>query len=179
MIKQCRVSLSYRIAYVYIHLLIIPRRGFPPPKVVVVNYALNNLSPSLLSAFTDYLHSYGLVRLPFHVFCSRYPETDIPCSVIEPIFKSCRLYNGGRIASKQVSAILVSASFAQCDFARQLSDFVTSSAIHLHSSLKVIPDGFFPLHLFSIRSLQQLCSFCSVERFGNPACTALPILPNG
>ena len=124
-----------------------------------MNYALNNLSPSLLSVFTEYLHSYGLVRLPFHVFYSRYPETDIPCSVIEPNFKSCRLYNGGRIAGKQVAAILVSASFAQCDFARQLSDFVTSSAIHLHSSLKVIPDGFFPppfLYPFTTAALQLL-----------------------
>lgn len=68
-------------------------------KVVVVNIALNNLSPSLLSAFAEYLHSYGLVRLPFHAFCSRYPETDIPCSALKPNFKSCRLYNGGHIAS--------------------------------------------------------------------------------
>src|SRR3990172_10067669 len=147
-----------------------PPKGSHPLKVVVVNTALNNLSPSLLCVFTQYLHSYGLVRLPFHAFFSLYPETDIPCSVLKPNFKSCRLYNGGRIASKQVSAILVSASLAQCDF-------VTSSAIHLHSSLKVLPDGFSPP--FSIRSLQRLCSFCSVERFGNPACTALPILPNG
>jgi len=72
----------YCFAYVYIHLLIIPRRGVPPHKVVVVNNALNNLSPSLLSVFTDYLHFYGLVRLPFRVFSSRYPETDIPCSTI-------------------------------------------------------------------------------------------------
>ena len=81
---------------------------------------LNNLSPSLLSVFTEYLHSYGLARLPFHAFFSRCPKTDIPCSVIKPNFKSCRLYNGGRIASKQVSAMPVSTSFAQCDFARQL-----------------------------------------------------------
>jgi len=59
-----------------------PQGGGPPHKVVVVNNALNNLSPSLLSVFTDYLHFYGLVRLPFHVFSSRYPETDIPCSTI-------------------------------------------------------------------------------------------------
>jgi hypothetical protein len=45
------------------------------------------------------------------------------------------------MASNQVTAILFSASFAKCDFAQQLSDFVTSSAIHLHSSLKSIPDG--------------------------------------
>jgi hypothetical protein len=45
------------------------------------------------------------------------------------------------MASNQVSAITFSASFAQCDFAQQLRDFVASSAIHLHSSLKSIPDG--------------------------------------
>jgi hypothetical protein len=38
------------------------------------------------------------------------------------------------MASNQVTAILFSASFAKCDFAQQLCDFVTSSAIHLHSS---------------------------------------------
>src|SRR3990170_2460844 len=100
-----------------------PPKGSHPLKVVVVNTALNNLSPSLLCVFTQYLHSYGLVRLPLHVFCSRHPETDIPCSVLKPNFKSCRLYNGGHIASEQVSAMLVSASFAQCDFARQLMRF--------------------------------------------------------
>jgi len=57
-----------------------------------VNISLNNLRPSLLSAFTDYLHSYGLVRLPFHTFFSRYPETDIPCSVIKPNFKGCIIF---------------------------------------------------------------------------------------
>jgi len=46
------------------------------------------------------------------------------------------------MASNQVTAILFSASFAKCDFAQQLCDFVTSSAIHLHSSLKSIPDGY-------------------------------------
>jgi hypothetical protein len=45
------------------------------------------------------------------------------------------------MASNQVTAILFSASFAKCGFAQQLCDFVTSSAIHLHSSLKSIPDG--------------------------------------
>ncbi len=92
-------------------------------KVVVVNIPLNNLSPSLLFAFAKYHHYYGLVRLPFHAFFSRYPETDIPCSIIKPNFKSCRLYNGGRIASKQVSAMLISTSLAQCDFALQLMRF--------------------------------------------------------
>ena len=102
----------------------LPQEGLlPHHKVVVVNTALNILSPSLLSTFAEYLHSYGLVRLPFHVFSRRYPETDIPCSIIKPNFKSCRLYNGGHIASKQVSAMLVSASLAQCDFARQLMRF--------------------------------------------------------
>ncbi|NUO09945.1 MAG: hypothetical protein HUU08_14940 [Candidatus Brocadia sp.] len=32
---------------------------------------------------------------------------------------------------------------------------------------------------FSIRSPLQLCSSCSVERFGNPICMALPVLHNG
>lgn len=121
---------------------------------------MNNLSPLLLSVFTDYLHSYGLVRLPFHAFCSRYPETEIPCSTIEPNFKSCRLYNGGHIASKQVSAMLVSLHPSHnAILPDYLCDFVTSSAIHLHSSLKVIPDGFFfpPfLYPFTTSALQLL-----------------------
>lgn len=145
-----------------------------------MNIALNNLSPSLLSVFTEYLRSYGLVRLPFHVFCSRTPETEIPCSTIKPNFKSCRLYNGGHIASTQVSAMLVSLHPSHNTILPDYScDFVTSSAIHLHSSLKVIPDGLFFSHLFSIRSPHRLYSFCSVERFGNPTCMALPILRNG
>jgi len=45
------------------------------------------------------------------------------------------------MASNQVTAILISASFARCDFAQQLRGFATSSAIHFHSSLKSIPDG--------------------------------------
>lgn len=131
-IKQRRVSLSYRIEFCRLQsqLILFCARGYPfvnlpPPfyKVVVVNISLNNLSPLLLPVFTEYHYSYGLVRLPFHASFSRYPETDIPCSVLKPNFKSCRLYNGGRIASKQVSAMLVYASSAQCDFARQLMRF--------------------------------------------------------
>ena len=123
-----------------------------------MNISLNNLSPLLLSTFVEYLNYYGLVRLPFHVFYRRYPETDIPCSVIKPNFKSCRLYNGGHIASKQVSAMLISTSSAKCDFALQLMRFVTSSAIHLHSSLKVIPDEFSSpfLYPFTTAALQLL-----------------------
>jgi len=93
---------------------------------------------------------------------------------MKPDFKSCRLYAGGRIAGNQVAAMLISASFAPCDFARQLMRFDTSSTVHLRSSLKVAPDGFF--RLFSIRSPQQPYGFCSMERFGESACTALPIL---
>jgi hypothetical protein len=93
---------------------------------------------------------------------------------MKPNFKSCRLYAGGRIAGKQVAAMLVSTSLAQCDFARQLMRFDTSSTVHLRSSLKVAPDGF--IRLFCIRSPQQRYRFCSVQRFGKSACTALPIL---
>ncbi len=123
-----------------------------------MNISLNNPSPSLFSAFTKCHHYYGSVRLPFLVFYKRYPKTDIPCSVIKPNFKSCHLYNGGHIASKQVSAMLVSTSSAQCDFALQLSDFVTSSAIHLHSPLKVTPDESFSpfLYPFTTAALQLL-----------------------
>ena len=156
-----------------------PPKGSHPLKVVVVNTALNNLSPSLLCVFTQYLHSYGLVRLPFHAFFSRYPETDIPCSVLKPNFKSCRLCNGGHIASKQVSryaclCILRTMRFCPTTYAISLllQRFI---CIHL---LKSYLMDFFP-HLFSIRSLQRLCSFCSVERFGNHTCMALPILRNG
>jgi hypothetical protein len=67
--------------------------------------------------------------------------TEIPSSVSEPGIRSCRLCDGGHMASNQVTAILVSTSAARCDFARQLCGFVTSSAIHLHSSPNPSPDG--------------------------------------
>lgn len=91
--------------------------------------------------------------------CSEFPCQVLPCSVMKPACKSCRLYNGGRIANNQVAAMLVSASFAQCDFARQLLRFVTSSAIHLHSSLTISPDPEFsgPFLLpFTTAALQLL-----------------------
>ena len=106
-----------------------------------MNIHLNNPSPSLLSPFRESHHYYG--RSDFRSAVLHGSQgTEIPSSVIEPRFKSCRLYNGGHMASNQVTAILFSASFATCDFAQQLCDFVTSSAIHLHSSLKSIPDGY-------------------------------------
>ena len=105
-----------------------------------MNIHLNNPSPSLLSPFRESHHYYG--RSDFRSAVLHGSQgTEIPSSVIEPRFKSCRLYNGGHMANNQVIAILFSASFAKCDFAQQLCVFVTSSAIHLHSSLKSIPDG--------------------------------------
>ena len=54
--------------------------------------------------------------------------------------------------------MLISTSSAKCDFALQLMRFVTSSAIHLHSSLKVIPDEFSSpfLYPFTTAALQLL-----------------------
>ncbi len=128
---------------------------------------LNNPNPSLLllSQLSSLLWFSPTSVCPG--FSPFFLQTDILCSVIKPDCKSCRLYNGGCIACNQVSAMLVSASFAQCDFTTQLCDFVTSSAIHLHSSLTISPDGF--LHLFPIRSPQQFYNFCSVGQFGKSA----------
>ena len=125
----------YCLLYVYIHF-----ESSLLAQVVRVNIHLNNPNPSLLSPFRESHHYYG--RSDFRSAVLHGSQgTEIPSSVIEPRFKSCRLYNGGHMASNQVTAILFSASFAKCDFAQQLCDFVTSSAIHLHSSLKSIPDG--------------------------------------
>jgi hypothetical protein len=68
-------------------------------------------------------------------------RTEIPSSVSEPGIRSCRLYDGGHVTGNQVTVTLVSTSAARCDFAQQLCGFVTSSAIHLHSSPNPIPDG--------------------------------------
>jgi len=126
-----------------------------------VNNALNNLSPSLLCVFTQYLHFYGLVRLPFHGFCSRHPKTDIPCSVLKPNFKSCRLCNGGHIASKQVSryaclCILRTMRFCPTTYAISLllQQFI---CIHLLKShlMVFLPPFLYPFTTAALQLLQR------------------------
>jgi len=112
---------GYWFVYVCLHVLILPR---PPVggQGCCSEYPLNNPDPSLHPRFRGYPHYYGLVRLPpVRWYCQRIPQTEIPCSAVKPNLPSPHLYAGGRTASRQVPAVLVSASFAKCDFARQLA----------------------------------------------------------
>ena len=105
-------------------------------------------------------------------YCFSTCSADLPCSLSTPVYGSCCLYNGVRTASNQVTAVLVPASFAKGGFAPQLSDFVTSSAVHLRSSPKHLPALL--QELFSVRSPPLSYKNSSAEWFDNPACTALP-----
>jgi len=83
------------------------------------------------------------------------------------------LYTGGSTTNKQVIVVLVSVPFPKNDFSHE-DRFDTSSAIPLQSPHCDLPDLL--RSLFSSRSPQQVYTFCSQEWFGNPACTALPML---
>jgi hypothetical protein len=136
---------------------------------------LNNQYPSLLRIFIRLLNYYDTVRLPSLIsFSLMSLKMEIPCSVIKPVNKSCRLYNGGHIASRTgcryaLHYILSTMCFCPTTFAISslLKRFI---CIHLLLTYLTLSEPFL------YRSPQQLYSLCSVEWFGNPACTALPIL---
>ena len=136
---------------------------------------LNNQSPSLLQPFDRFHHYYDSVRLPSPNWVYQLPlEMEIPCSAIKPACKSCRLYNGGHIASSSgVRYVLHYILSIMCFCPTSL---VISSLLQRFISIHLLLAYLTLTSLFSIRSPQQLYSLCSVEWFGNPACTALPIL---
>ena len=61
---------------------------------------------------------------------------DLPSSLPKPIFESCCLYDGAHITNNQVPVIFIPTSSAKGGFATRLSDFVTSSTVHLRSPLE-------------------------------------------
>jgi hypothetical protein len=100
---------------------------------------------------------------------------EIPCSVLKPVVKSCRLYNGGHIASKpgiRYALYYILCTMCFCPTTSAISSFLQRFiCIHLLATYLTL------MSLFSNRSPHRLYSFCSVEWFGDPACTTSPILP--
>jgi hypothetical protein len=101
-------------------------------------------------------------------------KMEIPCSVIKPVIKSCRLYNGGHIARK--SGACYADRYILCTMCFCPTTYVISLLLQRFICIHLLITYLTLKSLFSIRSPQQSYDLCSVEWFGNPACTALPIL---
>ncbi len=113
----------------------------------------------------------------FHLSSDSNPmslKMEIPCSIIKPVIKSCRLYNGGHTASK--SGVCYAYHYILCTMCFCPTTYAISSLHRRFICIHLLITYLTLESLFSIRSPQQSYDLCSVEWFGNPACTALPIL---
>src|SRR6185437_10987185 len=70
----------------------------------------------------------------------RLSPPDLPCSLSKPVSGSCCLYNGVRIAGKQVTAILVPTSLPKSGFATRL----VISSLHQQFTCVHLPDTHLP-----------------------------------
>ena len=124
-------------------LLYWPKLNHPSLRRLSLLVQLNDRSPSLHFHYRNFI-----TTMASSDFRSRYVfplpvfPSDLPCSLSKPVSGSCCLYNGVRIAGKQVSAMLVPTSLPKSGFATRL----IISSLHQQFTFVHLPDTHLPFY---------------------------------